>query len=247
METLRIIGSSHIARQSVREVKAAVAEFSPDIIALELDPRRLHALLHETDRSVPFSAIFQIGVQGYLFAKLAGWASRKMGNIVGMSPGSEMKAAYRLAKKEKLQVALIDQDISVTLKRFSAAFSWKEKWQIVKDVFEGIFFRKRVIARYSWLDLNKVPDETSLRMIMAEVKEKYPSIYRVLISERNRVMAHTLQAIQKRDPDKKILAVVGAGHKEGILALLGKAEEQSDVTYSFSYGVHGDPGIKQNH
>jgi len=42
---LEIIGTSHIARQSLEEVEKAITEGRPDIVALELDNRRLHALM----------------------------------------------------------------------------------------------------------------------------------------------------------------------------------------------------------
>ena len=43
-KNLIIIGTSHIAKQSLKEVKKAIEEEKPDIIAIELDRKRLMAL-----------------------------------------------------------------------------------------------------------------------------------------------------------------------------------------------------------
>ena len=51
IENLTIIGTSHIAKQSIEEIKNSVAETKPDIIALELDNKRLYALIHEKKSS----------------------------------------------------------------------------------------------------------------------------------------------------------------------------------------------------
>jgi pheromone shutdown protein TraB len=42
---ITIIGTSHIARQSVEEVRNAIIETKPDIVAIELDYARYRALL----------------------------------------------------------------------------------------------------------------------------------------------------------------------------------------------------------
>jgi pheromone shutdown protein TraB len=55
---------------------------------------------------------------------------------------------------------------------------------------------------------------------MKEVKVRYPNLYRVLVTERNKIMAVNLFKIMKEHPDKKILAVVGAGHAEDMMKII---------------------------
>ncbi|MDP7506147.1 MAG: TraB/GumN family protein [Candidatus Woesearchaeota archaeon] len=218
-KNLIIVGTSHIAKQSMREVEEAVSNNKPDIIAIELDRRRFIALMHKKkgkkDR-IRLRDIRRIGVKGYLFSLIGGYVQKKLGKIVGVVPGSDMKKAIKLAKKNNLQIALIDQDIEVTLKKFSKSFTWREKWHIVADIFKGIFFRKNVVQ----FDLSKVPDEQVIKKMMKEVKVRYPNLYRVLVTERNKIMAVNLFKIMKEHPDKKILAVVGAGHAEDMMKII---------------------------
>ncbi|MFC1769343.1 TraB/GumN family protein, partial [Nanoarchaeota archaeon] len=46
-DNITIIGTSHIAKQSMKEVKDHIENKKPDIIALELDKKRVIALLSE--------------------------------------------------------------------------------------------------------------------------------------------------------------------------------------------------------
>jgi pheromone shutdown protein TraB len=70
------------------------------------------------------------------------------------------------------------------------------------------------------IDLKKVPANDIIIKMLDFVKQRYPNIYRVLIEERNIYMAKKIQQFQQKYPDKIIVAVVGAGHVEGIAQLL---------------------------
>ena len=155
--------------------------------------------------------------------EIISYASKKLGNVVGATPGDEMLTAIKEAKKRNLEVALIDQDIEITLSRFSKALSWKEKWMFLKDIFNSIFRKKKVLAEYKelgldleTLDLTQVPSNKFITILTTAMKKKYPNIYRVLVSERNSFMVRTLVKMRKKYPEKKIIAVVGAGHVEGM-------------------------------
>ena len=79
----------------------------------------------------------------------------------------------------------------------------------------------------------KLPVLTSKKLIkklVDKVKKRYPNIYKVLIEERNIVMANNLRNIISRNKDKKILAIIGAGHEEEILEMI----KDSSISYSFS-------------
>ena len=45
--------------------------------------------------------MWRVGIKGFLFAILGRWVSKKLGNLVGVKPGSEMLTAMKLAKKHK--------------------------------------------------------------------------------------------------------------------------------------------------
>lgn len=227
-KNLTIVGTSHIAKQSLEEVENAIVNGKPDIIALELDKKRVPGLFEKQQHKLRFYDIGRIGLKGFIFSALGAWAQKKLGSIVGVAPGSEMKKAIELARKEGIKVALIDQDIEVTLKRFSKSLSWKERWNFFADIIKSIFSRKNTME----FDLTKVPDKGVIKKLIGHVKSRYPNVYRVLIEERNEIMAKKLLKLMENYPEKRILAIVGAGHEDEIINII----KRPSISYSFRIG-----------
>jgi pheromone shutdown-related protein TraB len=219
MAHLIVIGTSHIAKESVIHIKKRIEKEQPDIVAVELDNQRLHALLNQKQSRISIFDIGKIGFKGYLFVLIGSYVQKKLGNMVGLMPGSDMLQAVICAKKNNMKVALIDQDIVITLRKFSQAFTWKERWRFFSDMIKGLFFPHREMKKFglNTIDLSKVPPKQLIRRLTAQVKKRYPSVYRVLIHERNIVMINNLKKIMTQHPDAKIIAVVGAGHEEAIV------------------------------
>ncbi len=119
------------------------------------------------------------------------------------------------------------------MKKFSRAITWKEKFNFIVDVFKAVFLRKKKKIEF---DLTKVPDEKVINELIKEVKERYPNVYEILVKQRNNIMAHNLFNLIQNNPDKKILAIVGAGHEKEILDLI-KKENSGKITYTFSFGT----------
>ena len=222
-KNLYLIGSSHIAQQSLNEVKDFIVKDNPDIVALELDKGRFYALISKkSKRRANLSDIKRVGFKGFLFQVIGSFVSKKLGKIVNVNPGDEMLMAIKLSKKRN--IALIDRDIHVTLKRFSKSITWKEKFRIVGDVIKGIFLGKKNLEKYGikGFDLTKVPSPDLIRKMVNIVKQRYPNFYNVLVRERDVFMANNLIKLVNLYPDKKILAIVGAGHVDGISKLIKK-------------------------
>ena len=224
MARVKIIGTSHIAPESLKKVEKAILEEKPGIVAVELDKKRLIALLSRKKPKIGLSDIKRVGFKGWLFAMFGAWAERKLGAKVGVSPGAEMIKAVAAAHEVGAKTALIDQDIEVTLKRFSKALTWKEKWTFVVDLFKGLVLKKGIT-----FDLSKVPSQKLVAELIEDVRKRYPNVYKVLVQERNEFMARRLSHLLKIYPEDKIIAVVGAGHEKEIARLLKtylKAEKE---------------------
>jgi len=235
-KNLNIIGTSHIARQSIDSVKNTIIDERPDIIALELDKNRLYGLMHNQKRRLSIKDIPKIGFKGFLFSWIGSIIQKKIGDYVGVAPGSEMKTAVRLAKKQKARIALIDQNIETTLRRFSRALTWKEKLNLFADFFKGAVLRKNELEDIGMkkIDLTRVPSKEIVRKLIKKMRQRYPNICRVLIDERNKIMAKNLALLMNENPEKNILAVVGAGHEEDIIGLI-KKDSGNKVSYSLSF------------
>src|SRR3989338_8468375 len=171
-KNLIIIGTSHISIESVKEVEDVISEKKPEIVALELDRPRFRALIYG-GKKAGLKDIFSIGIKGYIFSLIGAYAEKKLGSIVDVSPGSEMKRAAEVAKENGCRIALIDQSINVTLKRFSKEITWKEKFRFLFDLIKGIFKKEKIS-----FDLNKVPNNEIIKKMLDHVRKRYPSVYR---------------------------------------------------------------------
>ncbi|HEY9703338.1 MAG TPA: TraB/GumN family protein [Allocoleopsis sp.] len=218
-----LVGTSHIAKESIDKINEAYKTLNPDIICVELDHKRLHGLLSGEKREKSFfKGIKKYGFNGYMFAVVAGYIQEKLGNIVDMKPGSDMLEAVNLAKNNKKRLELVDQDIDITLRNFSKNFTWKEKFRILIDIFKAPFSKKESI------DLSKVPKDELIQKLMLQLKERYPSIHKTLVDDRNMVMSKNIYKIMSKNSDKKILVVIGAGHEKELLRLIKLEDYRHD-------------------
>lgn len=226
MQGMKILGTSHVAAESVREIEQAFTEWKPEIVAVELDHNRLVALWEKKRHSASLKML-KVGLSGFLFAIVGSYVQRKIGTKVGMDPGAEMRRAVELAGQHGARIALIDQRVERTLYRFSQVLTWKERLRIAGDVMRGVLFSKRELRKLGLenIDFTRVPGKEIVKKLLDMVKERYPNIYRVLVEERNVVMARNIRHIRKLEPEKRILVVVGAGHVEGLAALIENDEK----------------------
>lgn len=221
-KNVRLIGTSHIAQQSITTITNHFNSYQPDILCVELDHKRLHALLTNAKPDYSITGIRKYGFQGYLFAIIGGIIQKKLGNVVGIKPGSDMLSAVNLAKTNNKKLELIDQDIEITLRRFSKSFTLKEKFRILVDIIKAPFSKKITF------NLNEVPEQKIIEMLMNQLKDRYPNLYHVLIEERNQVMAKNIYNIMSKNPEKKILAIIGAGHEKDLLKKIKQEDYKRD-------------------
>ena len=215
-KNITVLGTSHIAIESVKQVEALIKEKMPDLVALELDKKRFHALFAKK-RRISIRDIGKIGIKGFLFSVIGAFFEKKLGKLVNVAPGSEMKKAALLAKEYGAKIALIDQDINITLGNLSRRLTLKEKLNFFGDIIKGAFKREKIK-----FDLRKVPSRKVIKELTDKVRERYPTLYNVLVYERNRYMAKNLYMLMHQY--NNIVAVVGAGHEEDLVEEIKKWE-----------------------
>jgi len=252
-EHLSIIGTSHIAKSSAEIIRKEFAEFNPDLCAVELDARRLNALMSVTQneaRGPSLSDIKKIGIKGYLFASAGGLLQKRLGESIGSSPGVDMKAAVVEARSRGIPLMLIDRDLEDTLSEFSRHFTFGEAARMFLDIVKGVIFRRGTTSQEINMDLSEVPEDEIVRRALEETKRRYPGMYKALVEDRNRIMADNLIRIMKAHPAKRVLVVVGAGHKDALFRMVlrrreeiydafikyesSKKENESSFTYTFN-------------
>ena len=225
-DNIILIGTAHISKDSVEEVKAAIEEHKPDIVAVELCKRRYEAITKKDKwENTPVTQLLKSN-NAYLMLAQTFLASiqRKLGKEYGVEPGSEMIAAMQEAKKHNLEVALVDRDISVTLKRAWRKMGFREKFRLTWEFLKAILGYDE--EELEELDLKKLMDQDVISTLMEEFREIAPSVSDVLIDERDEYIAKKILDESKKG---KVVAVVGAGHLRGIQKHLEKKKLKTDL------------------
>ena len=205
-----LVTTSHVAEESLRKVEKAMERERPDCVGVELDPARFLAL-KSRGSSPPLS---KVGLGGYLVFWIMKSLQEWFGKRAGIMPGSEMLKAIELSREKGIKWFFLDrpiQDTFLAIKGISAREKLKLVWILVKGV---------TVASVGGVDLKKVPEDQIIREAMSFLEKELPGFYRVLVEERDRHMAH--QLLHLRQEFKKVMAVVGAGHREGIIKMLSK-------------------------
>ena len=127
MGEIRIVGTAHVSQKSVEEVIAAIDEWKPDVVAIELDQGRYNGLKQQQQNPDIDEILHSQNFNQLLIQWVLAYIQRKIGMDVGVEPGAEMKAAIAETEAKGIELALIDRDIRVTLHRFWASMSIIEK------------------------------------------------------------------------------------------------------------------------
>ena len=215
---IKIVGTSHISKDSVKEIKHQISEFKPDIVCVELDVHRYKSLFNKTTRKIKLSQISKLGLFGFLFYLIGSISQKVLSRKVGSKPGIDMRAAIIEAKKSDAKVALIDQDISITLRNLSKQVPFPEKLKLFGYVLFGSFVGKKGIE----FDLKSVPKDALIKTLVSELKHKFPNFYKVLVEDRDKYMQKQVKVISEKFPKSKILVIVGAGHKSSLIKFVSK-------------------------
>ena len=225
-DNIILVGTAHISKDSVEEVKEVIEKYKPDIVAVELCKRRYDAITKKDQwESTPVDKLLKSNNAYLMLAQtFLSAIQRKLGKEYGVEPGSEMIAAMKEAEKHGLEVALVDRDISITLKRAWRKMGIREKFRLTWEFLKAIMGYDE--EELEELDLKKLMDQDVISALMDEFSEIAPSITDVLIHERDIYIAKKILDESKKG---KVVAVVGAGHLKGIQKQLEKKELKIDL------------------
>lgn len=247
---ITLIGTAHISKHSAQIVEKKIKELRPSVVAVELDSMRLQKLLdeheeHKTIESLPIEKqkkyskkkqkssssklIKQIGLFGFLFLKIAGFAQKKMGKAFQIEPGVDMLSGVNTAKELEIPLCLADRPILHTIAEFKE-LSFLTKMSMVKRmVFTKMSYeeKKELATKIQ----NDTIDEKTILKIITTLKDNVPELYDILIHKRNVYMVNKLIQLKEKGFEN-IVIVIGAGHLPGMLELLKQKlpQEDSDTT-----------------
>ncbi len=223
VERIEIVGTAHVSEKSVAEVRDAIIQHRPDIVAVELCQRRYLALTgQDTEDDIKISELLSGGkIYLVLVQWLLAYIQKQIGSEMGVRPGAEMLAAIESAREIGARIALVDRDISITIQRFWSAMSLWEKMKMLWSIsLAALGFGKDDI------DIDKMTDSDVVSQLMDEFRKIAPSAARALVDERDAYIAKNLYELSRYG---RVLAVVGAGHRDGIMRYLSNPSSIPDT------------------
>lgn len=251
-----IVGTAHISRESIDEVRSLIRAEGPARVCVEIDAGRYRSMSEGAKwENLDIIKVLKEGRGFLLLANLAlSGFQRRMGSEVGVKPGEEMLAAVSAADELGIPYAFCDRDVQTTLKRAWGRSNLWNRSKLLASLVDSAISGEKLSAE----DIEKLKEQNELEKMMGELADFLPSVKEVLIDERDRYLAARIFTETKaaglatggtnantntnadsasadsgeHKAQAPVLAVVGAGHLEGIaswLERLNKGEADESV------------------
>lgn len=206
-----IVGTAHISRQSADLVKEVIEKEKPDVVCVELDEKRMQALSEKNRwENLDIRKIIREKQLSTLLVNLVlSSYQKKLGEKLGVTPGTELLEAVQTAKQNNIPIELCDREVRITLRRAWHSMSFWQKMKLVAGGFGGIFEKQELTEE----KLAELRSKDVLSEMMDELGKAMPVLKKVIIDERDKYIAQKMKDAQ----GNKIVSVVGAGHVKGII------------------------------
>lgn len=209
-----LVGTAHVSRESAELVRDVIERESPDRVCVELDEQRYVALSQRAswERLDLKQLIRTRRLPVLLVNLLMSSYQRRLGLQLGVMPGTELLEAVRVAEDRGIPYSLSDRHIRTTMLRAWRSMSFWKKNQLLAAML-GAMFSKQELSED---DLRRLRQRDVLTELLDELASLFPELSRVLIRERDLYLARSI----REAAGDRIVAVVGAGHVDGIARAL---------------------------
>jgi pheromone shutdown-related protein TraB len=219
-----LVGTAHLSKESVEDVRMTIEQVRPEAICVELCKAR-HQTMTQADnwRKMDIFKIIRQKKAVFLLAQLVlSSFYRRLGQKLGIQPGAEMLEGIHLAEQTGATLVLADRDIDITLKRVWGYLGFWNKLKLAMQMMMSIFLTEKIDTDM----IEQLKKQDQLEAIMAEFAQRFPEIKRRLIDERDTYLAQKIRTA----PGKIVVAVVGAGHVEGIRSQIHEDHSLDELT-----------------
>lgn len=209
-----LIGTAHVSQKSVDLVHQLIEEEKPDLVCVELDQKRYESLADsERWKDLDLKKIIKNKQLSTLMINLIlASYQKKLGDKLGVRPGAELMEATQHAMQQGIPVELCDRDVRVTMRRAWKSTSFLRKGYLLASLIASLFHDSDITEE----NIEALKETDALSELMIELGTAMPELKRVLIDERDTYISEKI----KNGKGHKIVAVVGAGHLQGIVEAL---------------------------
>lgn len=214
---ITIIGTGHVFNLS-QGITNILEEKQPDIICVELDKQRYQTLMFRKQNPEEYEKRRKNAP--FIYNILATFQDN-MAQKYGVEAGDEMLTAIEYARSHQIPIAFIDMDAQNLFRKMLKKMGFREKIRLMLSGITGFFVSKKLVEQ----EVENI--EQDFDKYLEKIAEKFPTIKKVLIDDRNEYMVNKL--IKTDEEFEKIVAVVGDGHIPGLIKLLEKNEKKFET------------------
>lgn len=227
---ITILGTAHVSKASANAVRELIESNQFDVIAIELCNSRYSSIVNPNSLAdMDLFEVIKTKKASMVAASLAlGVYQRRLAEQFGVQPGEEMRVAIDLAQKKNLSLELIDRDVGITMKRLYGNIPWWRKLYVISGLIASVLTNEKVTEE----EIEKLKTGDMLESTFAQFATSAYDLFSPLIAERDQYISARLRQLTNRQPGKRILAVVGAGHLAGIKQELIEGNADPDETLS---------------
>jgi len=223
---ITLLGTAHVSRASVEEVRSQIESGAYDAVAVELCASRYRSLTQADDwEQTDLFRIIREGRAGMLASHLALSAyQQRLAEQLGVDPGAEMRAAIESTRDRDLPLWCIDREVGITLKRLLWGVPWLQRFALMGGILTSFLSRERV----SEDEIERLKEGDMLESTFGEFADHSPKLFEHLVGERDRYMVARLRQETEDRPGQNVLVVIGAGHLNGMVEALRRESDGPD-------------------
>ena len=205
-----LVKTAHVSKNSVEDVDECVNEVKPDSICIELDQDRYNKMMEpEKWRDTDIVKVIKQKQVGFLLVNvILSSFQKRMAKTMDSTTGAEMMEGIKLAKENNINLVMADRSIKTTFSRIWSKLSLKEKFHLLTSSIESIFEDEEISEE----DIAKLKEADALEAALLDIGKEFPTVKEVLVDERDKYLCEKIRTA----PGKKIVAIIGAAHANGI-------------------------------
>jgi pheromone shutdown-related protein TraB len=216
-----LIATAHVSKESAELVKTVIAAEQPDSVCIELDEARYQNMQNpQAWENTDLVKIIKTKKVGFLAANLLlGSYQKQIAKKLNVQVGGEMKQGIESAAEIGAHLVLADRNIQTTFLRIWRKLGFWEKSKLLTGLLFS--FDDDEIDDISDKDLQEMLQEDMLGSVLSEMRDEFPKIGEILVSERDQYLAAKI----KEAPGPKIVAILGGAHVPGVKEEIYKTQD----------------------
>ncbi len=219
-----LIATAHVSKDSVELVKETIDAERPNSICIELDEARYQSIKNpkEWENTDVVKVIKEKKVAFMLINLALSSYQKRIAQKLHTAVGQEMMQGILCAEETGANLILADRSIQVTFLRIWRKIGFRDKCKLLFNLIFGENGEEQISDEY----LQELLQKDMLESVLAELKQEFPQIGDILVSERDQHLAEKI----KNAPGPKIVAILGAAHVPGVCKEIEKDHDLQELT-----------------